>query len=64
VFGLTLPEYLDCDLFPKKPERGQCIGYQEVKQAELRAQRPGNTNFHRPFPKEVSNKAGTRARNY
>ncbi|XP_044256972.1 atrial natriuretic peptide-converting enzyme isoform X1 [Tribolium madens] len=40
VFGLTLPEYLDCGLFPEKPDRGHCIGYHEVKQAKLRAQRP------------------------
>lgn len=42
VFGLTLPDYLDCSLFPEKPERGQCVGYQEVKLAKIRAQQPGN----------------------
>ncbi|KAK9505394.1 hypothetical protein O3M35_009463 [Rhynocoris fuscipes] len=40
VFGLTLPEYLDCEIFPESEDQNVCIGHKEVKMAEIRAQRP------------------------
>ena len=41
VFGLTLPEYLDCNLFPESPDPDVCIGHNEVKEAKLKSERPG-----------------------
>ncbi|XP_067011230.2 atrial natriuretic peptide-converting enzyme [Anabrus simplex] len=40
VFGLTLPEYLECALFPETPDTDVCVGHQEVREAEIRAQKP------------------------
>ncbi|GLG95409.1 Frizzled [Gryllus bimaculatus] len=40
VFSLTLPEYLECDLFPDSPDADVCVGHHEVQQAELRAHKP------------------------
>ncbi|BES92710.1 serine protease [Nesidiocoris tenuis] len=40
VFGLTLPDYLDCDLFPESSDPDVCIGHREVEEAERRAQKP------------------------
>ncbi|XP_029661736.1 atrial natriuretic peptide-converting enzyme [Formica exsecta] len=37
VFGLSLPDYLECDLFPEKPHPQECIGYHEVIEANRRA---------------------------
>ncbi|XP_043476441.1 atrial natriuretic peptide-converting enzyme-like [Leptopilina heterotoma] len=37
VFGLTLPDYMECDLFP---DSNVCVGYNEVLEAEKRAERP------------------------
>lgn len=41
VFGLALPEYLDCALFPESSDPNICVGHHEVKAAKLRASRPG-----------------------
>lgn len=41
VFGLTLPEYLDCELFPESEDGDVCVGHKEVIEAENRAQKPG-----------------------
>ncbi|XP_018578515.1 atrial natriuretic peptide-converting enzyme-like [Anoplophora glabripennis] len=40
VFGLALPEYLDCALFPESSDPNICVGHHEVKAAKLRASRP------------------------
>lgn len=41
VFGLVLPDYLDCSLFPESPDPEVCVGHFEVKQAKIRSQKPG-----------------------
>lgn len=41
VFGLSLPDYLDCQLFPESPDSDVCVGHQEVIDAKIRAQQPG-----------------------
>lgn len=41
VFGLALPEYLECNLFPESPDPEVCVGHHEVKEAKVRAQKPG-----------------------
>lgn len=41
VFGLTLPEYLECDLFPESEDSDVCVGHREVVEADKRAQKPG-----------------------
>ncbi|XP_024083627.1 atrial natriuretic peptide-converting enzyme isoform X2 [Cimex lectularius] len=40
VFGLTLPDYLDCELFPESEDPDTCIGHKEVIVADLKQQRP------------------------
>ncbi|KAL3290052.1 hypothetical protein HHI36_023423 [Cryptolaemus montrouzieri] len=40
VFGLTLPDYLECRLFPETPDPNICVGYEEVKESRKRAQSP------------------------
>ncbi|KAG8322784.1 hypothetical protein J6590_015775 [Homalodisca vitripennis] len=40
VFGLTLPEYLECELFPESEDSDVCVGHREVIEADLRAQKP------------------------
>ncbi|XP_046987649.1 atrial natriuretic peptide-converting enzyme-like [Schistocerca americana] len=40
VFGLALPDYLECDLFPEDPDTNVCVGHREVAEAKLRAQKP------------------------
>nr|XP_023018355.1 uncharacterized protein LOC111507297 [Leptinotarsa decemlineata] len=40
VFGLALPEYLDCELFPESTNPNLCVGHHEVKQAKLHEARP------------------------
>ncbi|XP_011702665.1 PREDICTED: atrial natriuretic peptide-converting enzyme isoform X2 [Wasmannia auropunctata] len=40
VFGLSLPEYLDCELFPENPSSDECIGHHEVIEAARRAEKP------------------------
>uniref|UniRef100_A0A6P7HE06 Uncharacterized protein LOC114347492 n=1 Tax=Diabrotica virgifera virgifera TaxID=50390 RepID=A0A6P7HE06_DIAVI len=41
VFGLALPDYLDCELFPESANPSQCVGHYEVKLAKQQAARPG-----------------------
>lgn len=41
VFGLTLPEYLECQLFPESEDSDLCVGHKEVIEADKRAQKPG-----------------------
>ncbi|KAF6214052.1 hypothetical protein GE061_011783 [Apolygus lucorum] len=40
VFGLSLPDYLDCDLFPESPDPDVCVGHTEFEEAERRAEKP------------------------
>lgn len=40
VFGLTLPKYLECDLFPESPDPNICIGQAEVKAVKFRESKP------------------------
>ncbi|XP_050314425.1 atrial natriuretic peptide-converting enzyme isoform X2 [Anthonomus grandis grandis] len=40
VFGLTLPKYLECDLFPESPDPNVCIGQAEVKAVKIRESKP------------------------
>lgn len=49
VFGLkTLPEYLmQCNLLPESDDPDECVGYREVREAKLKAQKP--SNFSAPF---------------
>jgi len=43
VFGLSLPDYLDCQLFPESPDPNVCVGHQEVIEAKIRAQQTGES---------------------
>ncbi|XP_076684868.1 uncharacterized protein LOC143377485 [Andrena cerasifolii] len=40
VFGLTLPDYLECELFPEDSNPDECLGHQEVLEAARRAEKP------------------------
>ncbi|XP_076384843.1 uncharacterized protein LOC117228049 isoform X2 [Megalopta genalis] len=40
VFGLTLPEYLECDMFPESLNPDECVGHQEVEEVNKRADEP------------------------
>lgn len=40
MFGLALPDYLECGLFPESADPDVCVGHHEVKEAQLRAQKP------------------------
>ncbi|GJQ67502.1 SCRASP2 [Trypoxylus dichotomus] len=40
VFGLSLPDYLECELFPESPNPEVCVGHHEVKEAKIRSMRP------------------------
>ncbi|XP_076228713.1 uncharacterized protein LOC116431886 isoform X2 [Nomia melanderi] len=40
VFGLSLPEYLECELFPENSNPDECVGHQEVLDAARRAEKP------------------------
>ncbi|KAK9758443.1 Fz domain [Popillia japonica] len=40
VFGLTLPDYLECELFPESPNPQICVGHHEVKEAKIRSLKP------------------------
>ncbi|CAH0562588.1 unnamed protein product [Brassicogethes aeneus] len=40
VFGLALPDYLDCDLFPESINPNECVGHREVQAEKLRQLRP------------------------
>ncbi|KAJ0182206.1 hypothetical protein K1T71_001575 [Dendrolimus kikuchii] len=41
VFGLVIPEYLQCNLFPESTDTDVCLGNKEVKEAKFRAAKPG-----------------------
>lgn len=45
VFGLTFPDYLQCDIFTESTDPNVCIGHQEVIEAEKRAARPGKNIY-------------------
>ncbi|KAK1127010.1 hypothetical protein K0M31_004624 [Melipona bicolor] len=47
VFGLSLPEYLECDLFPENSNPDECVGQQEVLEAARKAERPENKKKER-----------------
>ncbi|XP_022915652.1 atrial natriuretic peptide-converting enzyme-like isoform X2 [Onthophagus taurus] len=40
VFGLPLPDYLDCSLFPESADPDVCVGHNEVKEAKQRSLKP------------------------
>ncbi|XP_049878889.1 atrial natriuretic peptide-converting enzyme-like [Pectinophora gossypiella] len=40
VFGLSMPEYLQCDIFPESADTDVCLGNREVKEARFRAAKP------------------------
>nr|XP_018913132.1 PREDICTED: atrial natriuretic peptide-converting enzyme isoform X1 [Bemisia tabaci] len=40
VFGLTLPDYLDCKMFPESTNPETCIGHRETELEFIRSQRP------------------------
>ncbi|XP_015120574.1 atrial natriuretic peptide-converting enzyme [Diachasma alloeum] len=40
VFGLKMPDYLDCDYFPENVNSDVCVGHHEVKEAAKRAEKP------------------------
>ncbi|XP_077291276.1 atrial natriuretic peptide-converting enzyme-like [Arctopsyche grandis] len=40
VFGLTMPDYLQCEIFPESPNTDVCLGHREVREAKFRAQKP------------------------
>lgn len=41
VFGLTLPNHLDCELLPENSNPDDCVGHQEVLEANRKAETPG-----------------------
>lgn len=45
VFGLELPEYLKCGLFPESSNPEECVGYREVKEEKYRAANPACSGF-------------------
>ncbi|XP_019765483.1 atrial natriuretic peptide-converting enzyme isoform X2 [Dendroctonus ponderosae] len=40
VFGLSLPKYLECELFPESSDPNVCIGHAEVKALKIRESKP------------------------
>ncbi|KAJ2948212.1 hypothetical protein O0L34_g10022 [Tuta absoluta] len=40
VFGLSMPDYLQCDMFPESSDTDVCLGNREVKEARFRAAKP------------------------
>ncbi|XP_050669834.1 atrial natriuretic peptide-converting enzyme-like [Leptidea sinapis] len=40
VFGLSMPDYLQCDIFPESIDTDVCLGNREVKEAKIRASKP------------------------
>ncbi|CAG9582007.1 unnamed protein product [Danaus chrysippus] len=40
VFGLSMPDYLQCEIFPESTDRDVCLGNREVKEARFRAAKP------------------------
>lgn len=52
VFGLKMPDYLDCDFFPENSDPDVCVGHREVIEASERARKPSKfllKNFLCPF---------------
>ncbi|XP_037034832.1 atrial natriuretic peptide-converting enzyme isoform X2 [Bradysia coprophila] len=45
VFGLGLPDYLNCKILTDSNDPDVCIGFKEVQQAKIRAQRPTCSGF-------------------
>jgi hypothetical protein len=43
VFGLSLPDYLDCELFPESPDPNICVGHREVIEERIRSQQIGES---------------------
>lgn len=41
VFSLSLPDYLECDLFPENDNPDVCVGHFEVIETNARAMKPG-----------------------
>lgn len=41
VFGLSMPDYLQCEIFPESVDIDVCLGNREVKEARFRANKPG-----------------------
>lgn len=41
VFGLSLPEYLNCNILTDTTDPDVCIGFKEVQMARIRALKPG-----------------------
>lgn len=41
VFGLSMPDYLQCEIFPESTDTDVCLGNREVKEAKFRASKPG-----------------------
>ncbi|KPJ10151.1 Atrial natriuretic peptide-converting enzyme [Papilio machaon] len=40
VFGLSMPDYLQCEIFPESTDTDVCLGNREVKEARIRAAKP------------------------
>ncbi|XP_043259003.1 uncharacterized protein LOC122401117 [Colletes gigas] len=40
VFGLTLLDYVECELFPENSNPDECVGHHEVLEAAQRAEKP------------------------
>ncbi|KAG7205357.1 hypothetical protein KM043_007357 [Ampulex compressa] len=51
VFGLTFPDYLECELFPENSNPDECVGHHEVLEAARRAEKPEFTSAARPSPR-------------
>lgn len=41
VFGLTMPDYLQCDIFPESTDTDVCLGNREVTEGRFRDAMPG-----------------------
>lgn len=42
VFGLSMPDYLQCDIFPESMDTDVCLGNREVKEVRFRASKAGD----------------------
>lgn len=45
VFGLSMPDYLQCEIFPESTDTDVCLGNREVKEAKIRAEKPGKYKY-------------------
>lgn len=45
VFGLSMPDYLQCEIFPESTDTDVCLGNREVKEARFRAAKPSKKDF-------------------